>query len=239
MAGAAVATLLFFVHLLALALYGLIVGAYEAFGRPAPWRAPARQLVRDGAVLVLQAAPAGVFWAQLRLGAPERLTDLAWLWTSKPAILVSPFRFAATVGGWDPGMAVFAPCAVSFVCLTRASALDWNRALAATAGVMAAIAVLAPFRVIGITFIDLRFPVAAACLAAAALRTVPRRNRLLTLAGYALGAAMVAQAGFATLAQRACDLRYGELRTALAVLPRGAVLTPVLMLVPRTLPCLA
>ena len=232
LAGAAVSTGLFFVHLLGLVLYGLAVAAYEAFGLTRPWRAPvrdlARDLGRDGAVLVLQAAPAGFLFLVSAVPTPYQVDGPAWAWGSKLAVALSPFLFGTALGGKDAGPAAAAVCLILLAWLTLSGALRWNRLLAAPAAALAVLALVAPFKVQGITFIDLRFPVAAACLAFAALSAAPSRSRHFTFAAFALAAALLAQAASAAATMRACDKQYGELRAALALVPRGAVLTPVL-----------
>ena len=86
LAATATATALFFVHLLGLALYGLILGAYEVSGRERPWRTP----VRDWALLGLQVAPAALFLAWFPVPEPYQLVGPAWVWGSKPAICHRP-----------------------------------------------------------------------------------------------------------------------------------------------------
>ena len=137
-------------------------------------------------MLVLQAAPAAVLLLLFPVPAPHELDGPAWTWDSKPAILPSPFLFATALGGRDAGLAVFLLCAGLIAWLTWAGALRWTRLLAAPAAVLAALALLAPFRLHGVTFIDQRFPVAAACLAFAALSAVPGRGRQLAFAASAL-----------------------------------------------------
>jgi len=219
----AVATALYFVHLLALALYGVMLGAYEVFGRPRTWRTP----VRDWVLLGAQFLPAVLLWVQLAMPPPGGETGMLWLPAAKALALTSPFLFSGAAGGLDPGMAVFVGCVFLLVRLTRTGALRWDRRLAAPAAVLVLMGLVMPTRAFGVFFVDLRFPAIGAYLAVAAIRAAPGATRRWLPLALALAAAGLVQAGSAGGAMRACDRQYGELRAALQMVPRGAILTAV------------
>ena len=218
-----IATSLYYVHLLALALYGAILGVYEVFGRPRAWRAP----LRDWLVLGLQFAPAAVLWLRLSLVASGADAGVSWALAAKPAVLASPFLFDGAGGGPDIGLVVFAVTVLILLYLTRIRALRWNRALAAPAAVLAIMGLLVPTRAFGVFLVDVRFPCIAACLAIAALGIEPGFARRLRPLATVLAAGFVLQIGAVTTTMRACDRQYAELRAALQSIPRGAILTAV------------
>ena len=73
------------------------------------------------------------FWALFPVPTPDGLSDMIWVWASKPAILASPFLFATAIGDLDAGLVVFALSGAALVWLTWAGALRWNRLLLAPA----------------------------------------------------------------------------------------------------------
>ena len=214
----AVATALYFVHLLALALYGAMLGAYEVFGRPRAWCTPAR----DWVLLAAQFLPAALLWQQLAM-PPGEETGLLWLPMAKVQVVASAFLFF----GAASGLAVFVMCTFLLLDLSRTGALHWNQRLAVSAAVLMVIGLVMPSQAFGVSVVDLRFPVAVACLAIAAVRVAPGADRrLLPLAPLLIVAALV-QIGSAGAAMRTCDRHYSELRGALRDLPRGTILTAV------------
>ena len=217
----ALATGLYYVHLLALALYGAILGAYELFGRPRPWRTP----VRDWCLLAAQFLPAALLWRQLSLPMSGAGAGVSWVFEAKPAILASPFLFTGAGGGPDIGLLVFLLFVLAMLYFTRIGALQWHRGLAAPAAALALMGLIVPTRAFGVFLVDLRFPALAACLAIAALRVVPARA--LSLTALALAAGFLLQITSATVSMRGCDRQYAELRGALDILPRGTILTAV------------
>ncbi len=219
----AAATALYFTHLLALALYGIMLGAYEAFGRPRAWRTP----VRDWLLLGAQFLPAALLWTQLAMPSPGGLTGAVWVPMLKVLGLMSPFLFSGALGEFSAGLAVFAGCVFLLFRLTRTGVLRWDRRLAAPAVALMLMGLAVPTWTFGVFLGDMRLPVAAAYLAVAAMRVRPGAGPQLLPLGLLLAAAVLVQVGSAGLAMRACDRQYGELRAALQVVPRGAVLTAV------------
>ena len=218
----AVATALYFTHLLALVLYAAMLAVYEAFGRPGAWRTP----VRDWALLAAQFLPAALLWTSLAMVSPGGDTALYWLPEAKVRLLTSPFLFAGASGGLDPGMATFVICVFLLVRFSRTGVLRWDRKLAAPAAAFVLISLVLPTQAFGVFIIDLRFPVAAALLAISGLQIVPNKKCLLPVAFLLVGA-MLLQIGFISLELRACDRQYSEFRAALEVVPRGSVLMSV------------
>lgn len=219
----AVATALYFAHLLALVLYGVLLGTYEAFGRTRAWRTPAR----DWLLLGAQFLPAAVLWLRLAMPPPGGDAGLLWLPAAKALALASPFLFAGATRELEVGTVVFVGCGFLLFRLTRTGALRWDRRLAAPAAALVLLSLVAPTWASGVFFVDLRLPVAAACLALAAMRVAPGAARRLLPLGPLLTAAMLAQVGSAGWAMRTCDRQYDELRAALQAVPRGVVLTAV------------
>ncbi len=220
----AAATALYFVQLLGLALYGVLIGFYEAFGRPRAWRTPAR----DWLLLGAQFVPAGMLWLQLARSLPDGDGGMAWPLAAKAAALLSPVLFAGANGGFDPGVLLVVPCLLVLVRLTRTGALRWDRRLAAPAAALMAFSMAVPTQAFDMTLLDLRFPTVAAVLAAASVQAAPGAGRRLAPLGALLALALLAQAGSAGSEMRACSGQYAELRAALQAVPRGAVLGAVL-----------
>lgn len=216
----AVATAMYFVHLLALALYGAMLGAYEVFGRPRAWRTPAR----DWLLLGAQFIPAALLWIQLAMPPLADEGGAQWSCVSKLLGLVSPFLFSGSVGGPSLGLAVFSGCMFVLYHLTRTGVLRWNRALAASAAGLMLVALILPYRVAGVFLDDMRLPIAAAYMIVAAVGIVPGAGRRLLPWGALLVVAVLVQVGSAGEALRTCDRQYGELRAALRSVPLGSIL---------------
>ena len=219
----AVATSMYLVHLLALAVYGVMLGAYEVFGRPRPWRTP----LRDWLVLGLQFIPAAALFLQLPMLPPGGNLGLVWRWHEKPVFLASPFLFSGAAGGLDAGLLVLLLCACALLLFTCTGVLRWNRGLAAVALVLAVMSVAAPKWALSVSMIDLRFPIVALCLAIAALSITPGAGWPLWPVPLVLAGATLFQVGSAATALRACDRQYTEVRAALQAVPPGEVLTAV------------
>jgi len=219
----AVATAMYFTHLLALGLYGIMLGAYEVFGRPKAWRTP----LRDWVVLAAQFIPAILLWLHLAMPSPGGQTGALWHPLLKVLGLISPFLFSGAMGEPSFGMAVFAVSVFQVYRLTRMGVLHWNRALAAPAATVLLLGFAVPTWTAGVFLGDMRLPVAAAFLAAAALSVMPGAAARLLPSGLLLALCIAVQTWSAGTALRACDRQYGELRAALQELPRGAILLPV------------
>ena len=218
----AVATAIYFTHLLALGLYAAMLGAYEAFGRSRPWRTPGR----DWLLLVVQFVPAVLLWIHLAMPSPGGDNNLYWLPEAKMRVLISPFLFSGAAGGPDPGLVVFVLCAFLLIRLTRTGVLRWSRKLAAPAAAFMLLSLVLPTQAFGVFIVDLRFPVAAAALAVAGLQVASGTGRLRPVVPLLIGA-VLAQVSFAGWEMRVCDRQYSEFRAALQIVPRGSVLTSV------------
>ncbi len=218
-----VATALYFVHLLALALYGAMLAAYEVFGRPRAWQTP----LRDWALLSAQFAPAAMLWVGLVMPSPLEQTGTVWHPMFKMLGLMSPFLFSGALGGPDSGIAVLTVCVFLLVLLTRRAMLRWNRRLAVLAAALMLVGLVMPTWIAGVFLGDVRLPATAACMAIAAVSIVPGKGMKLWPLGALLAAAVLVQTGSAGMTMLACDRQYGELRAALQDLPKGVILTPV------------
>lgn len=217
----AIATAMYLTHLLALGLYAAMLGAYEVFGRPKAWRTP----VRDWVLLAAQFIPATLHWMHLALSSPGGHAEMDWIPAFKVLGLMSPFLFSGALDVASLGMVVFVGCVFQFVRLTHLGVLRWNRGLAAPAAAIMLLGLVVPTSAGGVFMGDMRLPVAAACMAVAALGVAPGA-RLLPL-GALLAAGVLVQTGSAGVALLACDRQYSEFRAALQDLPRGAILLPV------------
>lgn len=71
--------------------------------------------------------------------------------------------------------------------------------------------------------LDLRLPVAGACLTTAVVRIAPSAAQHLPPIGVLLAVASLGQIGFAGAEARSCDMQHGKLRAALQALPRCAI----------------
>jgi len=225
LAGMGVATGLFLTHLLSLALYGLMLGAYEAFGRPRAWRTP----VRDWLVLAIGFAPSVLLWLLLAPPAlpPRAESGYHWLLNMKAIVLLSTVYFSPAGGGVALGFSILAGCAALGVILTRRGLVFWDRRLAAPAAVLMIAGLVVPTWAMGVYLVDMRFPAVGAVLAAAALRVAPGAGVRLLPVALLLAVAVTAEVGFAAAAMHACDGQYRELRAGMQALPRGAVLDAV------------
>jgi len=223
-AAAAVATALYLTHLLALALYGVMLGAYEVFGRPRAWRTP----VREWALLGMQVLPSALLWLSMIPPQPPERTSARWLLETKVLALVSPVDFAGRGNGIALTFAILAGCTASAVILTRRGVLAWDRKLAAPAIVLLLMGLVAPTWALGVYLVDLRFPAPGVFLGIAALTVLPAAAPRLLPLGLVLAVAFVLQVWSAGAAMHACDHQYGELRAAMQALPQGTVLTTVL-----------
>jgi hypothetical protein len=217
-------TVLYLTHLLGFVLYGVLVVSYELFGRAQPWRTP----LRDWLVVAGQAIPALLLWGALTTKMPN--TDLAPHYQPivKMLALESPFLFRGAWGGADIGLLTFVFCGLTLVWAARRGRLTCPRILAGPVVVLLMLTIVLPFKAFGVTLIDYRFLVAAACLTLAGLRlTSPPMPHILPITAV-LALLMVAHVADVSVLMYRCDRQYEELRRALAALPRGVELTTVL-----------
>ncbi len=217
------ATVLYLTHLLAFALYGVLVVSYEIFGLAQPWRRP----LRDWVVLAGQAVPGLLLWTFLNnrmLGANFGIIYSA---VGKLFALESPFLFRDAMTGSRIGIVVALLWVIPPYLTFRGGWLALPRILAAPALVLLALTIILPIGVFGIAFIDYRFAVPAACLTLAGLRfKVPTWAR--AVIPVAMAVLTVMHVADVSALMHNCNGQYAELRTALAALPRGAELTTVL-----------
>jgi len=186
-----------------------------------------RTPLRDWLVLAGQAVPALILWGALAQ-MPGSAFAPEYRFPAAPLLaLESPFLFRGATGGIDTGVLATIFCIMALYLAVRNGWLTWPRTLAGPALVLLVLALALPFSAFGVAFIDYRFSVAAACLALAGLRlTPPALKFALPLAAVVTLLTVVHVVDVAVLMHR-CDGQYAELRSALASLPRGAVLTTV------------
>ena len=206
---------LYLVHLLALVLYAGLVGLYAITTRD--WRA------RTWLVMALQSVPVVVLWLVYAPPLPQGSLGVLY---NLPAALIafaSPTLFPAALGGWESGHIVFVVTVFGLCGLTLARIVIWDRTLLSMAGVLFLVGLAIPVAAVGISWVNLRLPLVAACFAVAAIRFSGSPAWGLVVAGLVL---MRTASVTATMA--ACAPDYAELRQAMQALPRGVVLTPVL-----------
>ena len=222
---ATAATGLYLTHLLAFALYGILVVSYEFLGSVRPWRMP----LRDWVVLAGQAVPGLLLWVMV---SPTMSgSDVATYYSpaAKALAVESPFLFrGAAAGGLDSGLVAFVFCAAALYVGVRRGWATWNRQLTGPMLVLLALTAVLPTRMLGVFLVDYRFPVAAVCLAFAGLRLASSMLPRAIPFAAALALLMVMRVADTSVLVHDCDGQYAELRDALAALPRGAELTTVL-----------
>jgi len=220
-----VATALYFTHLLAFVLYGVLVVSYELFGRQRPWRTP----LRDWILLAGQAVPGLILWHSLGMSMLGTQSAIYYRPVAKLFALEASTAFGRAAGRtFDTGLVSFIFCSVALFMAARRGLLTWPRSLAAPALILLGLTILLPYRLMGVYLIETRFSVAAACLALAGLKfkSIDTSHALMAVVAVAL--LMISHVVDVSIVMRRCDGQYAELRRALAVVPRGATLVPVL-----------
>ena len=218
---------LYLTHLLALAVYGGLVVIYALVYR------------RDGrvaglAVLVGQFVPAAALMAWAAPPVPQGSLGVLYNLPTSVIGAASPVLFRGASGGGDAGYLVLLAAAILAWTLFRRGHLTWHRPLIIMAGIIYAIALAIPVAAVGISWLNLRLPLVAVCLAIAAMRFHGPPVWTAVLAGLVL-----VRIASVTGTMDACAPHYAELRQAMAVLPRGAVLVPVLERTSTPLRCTA
>ena len=210
---------MFFVHLMALGIYGIMVGAWEV-GRLRERWPDWKGLARDWALGAAQFLPAfGLFIAALT----PRVHDPEWVWGTPIVRLRGLLSPLLTNFSWEDFIPILFVAGVLLVCLP----MRWlrpARGMALPILSVAAIALAAPFwtygRFGGVWGLDVRLWVAVAFLAAAGLRfTGPR------VAGVIIAVAATVLFG-ARLYQisgdwRVYDAQIAEYRAAAAIFKPG------------------
>ena len=221
-----VTTVLFFTHLMALGIYGLLLGAWEfsrALRAPRDWRriaaewaAGAAQFVAP-AVLLLIALPAAPVESAIIYGGP--LVKLRSFWS--PVL--------AYVDPIDGLTLLFVVGTALFAFATRRLAVARNMGLALA--LLAVLAFALPFKTFGrfggVWGLDARFFIVLAFVAVAAIDFRARTMRVAVLLGvsalFLFGARVWEIAGD----WRAYDAQYAEYRRAAEIIEPGARILPV------------
>lgn len=218
------ATVIYFTHLLAFVMYGLLVASYEGFGRKQPWHTP----LQDWLVLVGQAIPALVLWSLLSPSVANIPPDISYDIDAIAPTLLSPFLFSGAVGGFEAGQ-VLGPLVALGTCISLLlKYTTLRRELAAPAIFFLFLAIVTPTRAFSIDILDYRFPLTAFCLIAAGLRLTKTARRFAPLVIVALMALTAVRVVDVSTVMSRCDRQYAELRDGFAPVPRGAELTTVL-----------
>jgi hypothetical protein len=216
-------TLLYLTHLLALVLYGVLIGSYELFGGARF----SRTRLGDWLVLAGQFVPALLLLGTMAPQLPGAGFTFLYVPAIKLLALESPFLFRGASGGLDTGLLTAIFCGVTLILMAWRGWLTWPSTLTGPMLVLLVLTVVLPFTMFGVALIDYRFPVAVACLGLAGLRVnSSAQTSTFPIAAIAL-LTIVHGADVAAVTYR-CDGQYAELRDALRALPRGAELTTVL-----------
>lgn len=216
---------LFFVHLMALGLYGLLVAAWE-LGRIGRGAAGPSKRFRHLLVCGLQFVPAAVL---LLIALPPRVADPEWEW-GEPIVRLR--------GMWAPVLTNFTPVDLLFAGFVVAAGLlilirRWVRpaeGMRLPMAALTAVALLVPFwtygRFGGVWGLDVRVWVALAFVAVAGLRFRGPRKGLHVLTAVTIGLFGVRVQQIAG-DWRVYDRQIAEYRTAARVITPGARLLQV------------
>lgn len=215
---------LYLTHLLALAAYGLMVGAYELFGARNAWQ----DWLRRGLVMAGQFTPAALLWLSSAVPLPAGDPGITFEWHTQLTSLASPFLFVGAPGDVDTGYVVLVLCLIFAVGFTRLGVLQWEGSMLRPALVLLVLSAAMPTAALGIFATNLRLPPIAFCLALAAVRVRPAVpvRQWAPLAMW-LAVLLLVQTGAVASEMTACDPDMRELRAALAELPRGTVIMNV------------
>ena len=212
---------LFLTHLLALLVYAGLVGLHALAYRDRRWP-----------VLVAQFVPPALLWLLATPPSPLGKLGLFYNLPSSVIALASPFLFRGGLGDADVGYLVLLASLALAGLLTRLGLLRWHRPLLGMAVAVTLVSVAVPVAAAGISWVNMRLPLVAACLAIAALRyTGP------PVWGAVAAALILIRVASVTGTMQDCAPHYAELRQAMAALPRGAVLVPVLERADTPLAC--
>ena len=212
---------LYLTHLLALLVYAGLVGLHALAYRDRRWP-----------VLVAQFVPPALLWLLATPPSPLGKLGLFYNLPSSVIALASPFLFRGGLGDADVGYLVLLASLALAGLLTRLGLLRWHRPLLGMAVTITLVSVAVPVAAAGISWVNMRLPLVAACLAIAALRyTGP------PVWGAVAAALILIRVASVTGTMQDCAPHYAELRQAMAALPRGAVLVPVLERADTPLAC--
>ena len=212
---------LYLTHLLALLVYAGLVGLHALVYRDRRWL-----------VLIVQFVPPALLWLLATPPSPLGKLGLFYNLPASVVALTSPFLFPGGLGGADVGYLVLLASLALAGLLTRLGLLRWHRPLLSMAVAITLVSFAVPVAAAGISWINMRLPLVAACLAIAALRyTGP------PVWGAVVAALILIRVASVTGTMQDCAPHYAELRQAMAALPRGVVLVPVLERADTPLAC--
>ena len=206
---------LYVMHLLALVLYAGLIGLYAVFF--GAWHP------RHWPVMAAQFAPPVLLWLAYAPPIPQGKLGVMYNLPAAVISFASPTLFPSAEGGWESGHLVLLATVLGLAGLTRAGLVTWHRPLLAMAGVLCLLGLALPVVAVGISWLNLRLPLASACVAISAIRFHGSRHW-----GWAVAGLVLVRVASVAATMKACAPDYAELRQAMQVLPRGVALTPVL-----------
>ncbi|HZL59822.1 MAG TPA: hypothetical protein VFC38_08980 [Stellaceae bacterium] len=210
------ALVLFFTHLYAFAVYGLMIGAWEL---RLLWRAPSWRLLGRQFVGFLQFIPA---LAVLALLSPTT-GDFSWerIKASSLAMKAIAVYTVFDIGYRGLTLATFALVVAALLWGWRSGRLKLDAGGGAMLALLGLAFLVMPFTLFGCGFADYRMPIAMApvLFAATSWRNVPRLAR--AALGFAFVALAILRIGTVTDDWQRGDRRYAEIRRALAPMAEG------------------
>lgn len=219
LAGAACATVLFFLHLFGVVYFAVLVGVAELAALLAAWRegrGPLRQGATSGALLAVTFAGPLILWRAVPAG-PHGLV-YGWSWVAKTMFFPSPFLSYRPLPGAFAGL-VFVILAGSFLGDRRTRrAPGLGLALLGLAALYAG----APYAFHGGEYVDSRVSLMLGLTLSAGMRPVPRSVRWRRWGAAAVGAALgvaVASVGWVWGRHNAL---VAQVRASIAQVPPGS-----------------
>ncbi len=215
------AIVIFFCHIMGVALLGLLVGAYELDrllerthakeGLSARWLA-----IRAAAVLTafIPTVVLFAFSPTAEMAGPTR-----WAFLSKPLLALAPLMNYSLRLDLATGYALLAFVVIAII--------KGRLAVPRSGGIALALLLLAflvsPFQAKGDAFFDVRFALMAAYLLFAGVAETPERGRgAVTLGALCLLALFLARMGVLSRVWDEQDIQLGEMRAAVKPVPAGA-----------------
>ena len=215
---AVVACMLFLLHLFAFCLYALAVGAYE-LGQSLSARKLSLARFLSMSAASLQFIPGGVLWiASLPKSGPSYI-EYGTL-SAKVYAVQAPFTFGPEAIAFDKLVLIFSLAFAGIAIVTRAIKLAPDMRLPVAAMVLAAAAM--PTWMNGSWLADIRLPVALPFVLIASTRLDP--SRLRTIGWFAAIAVVLLAVRVWAVTEdwRDSDRRFSEFRTASRVITPGA-----------------
>jgi hypothetical protein len=219
----AVATMLFFLHLFAFCLYGLVVASYECSQPLAARERSGRGFLLLGAAS-LQFIPGLALWVTSLAKAGPRYMEYGNL-GAKVYALQAPFTFGPQAGALDKVCLIFCFGVLALAIVSRALKLAPGMRLTLAAMIFAAAAM--PTWLSGSWLADIRLPVALPFVLIASSTLDTSRFRAARWFAVAAIALLTLRVWAVSEIWRDTDARFAEFRTASRVIAPGARLLVV------------